>query len=246
MSGWSLWYPLQFLFYEGFSFWLLVGLAVVAILVGMGIGYLWGGDDRGLSARTGALTAILMGAVIFLDRSMQAWNAYSADPAIRGRPIKTIGDSQQGLEGDFWIHTVDLFTHLLLPTMALILISLASYTRYTRSSMLEVLNQDYIRTARAKGLTERTVIMRHAFRNAMIPLATIVAFDIGQLLGGAVITETVFQWDAMGRLFQQGLLNSDPNPVMAFFLVVATVAVLFNIIADLLYAALDPRIRVGQ
>jgi peptide/nickel transport system permease protein len=77
-------------------------------------------------------------------------------------------------------------------------------------------------------------------------LATIVAFDIGQLLGGAVITETVFQWDAMGRLFQQGLLNSDPNPVMAFFLVVATVAVLFNIIADLLYAALDPRIRVGQ
>jgi peptide/nickel transport system permease protein len=244
--GMAVWYPLQFLFYEGFSFWLLVGLAVVAVLVGMGIGYLWGGDDRGLSARTGALTAFLMGAVIFLDRSMQAWSTYTNDPAIRGRPIKTIGDSQAGLEGDFWIHSVDLFTHLLLPTLALILISLASYTRYTRSSMLEVLNQDYIRTARAKGLTERTVIMRHAFRNAMIPLATIVAFDIGQLLGGAVITETVFQWDAMGRLFQQGLLNSDPNPVMAFFLVVATVAVLFNIIADLLYAALDPRIRVGQ
>jgi peptide/nickel transport system permease protein len=112
--------------------------------------------------------------------------------------------------------------------------------------MLEVLNQDYIRTARAKGLTERTVIMRHAFRNALIPLATIVAFDIGQLLGGAVITERVFQWDAMGTLFQRGLVNSDPNPVMAFFLIVAIVAVIFNIIADLLYAALDPRIRVGQ
>ena len=177
---------------------------------------------------------------------MQAWSAYSSDPSIRGRPIKTIGDAQQGLEGDFWIHTVDLFTHLLLPTIALILISLATYTRYTRASMLEVLNQDYIRTARAKGLTERTVIVRHAFRNALIPLATVVAFDIGQLLGGAVITETVFQWDAMGRLFQQGLLNSDPNPVMAFFLIVAIVAVIFNIIADLLYAALDPRIRVGQ
>ena len=139
-----------------------------------------------------------------------------------------------------------MFTHLLLPTLALILISLASYTRYTRASMLEVLNQDYIRTARAKGLTERTVVMRHAFRNALIPLATIVAFDIGGLLGGAVITETVFQWDAMGRLFQTGLLNSDPNPVMAFFLIVAIIAVVFNIIADLLYAALDPRIRVGQ
>ena len=244
--GLAMWYPLQFLFYEGMSLLLLLALAVVALAVGAGIGYLWGGDDRGLSARTGALTALVMSSVIFLDRSMQAWNAYSNDSSIRGRPIKTIGDSQPGLEGDFWIHTIDLFTHLLLPTIALILISLASYTRYTRASMLEVLNQDYIRTARAKGLTERTVIMRHAFRNALIPLATIVAFDIGQLLGGAVITETVFGWDAMGRLFQQGLLNNDPNPVMAFFLIVAIIAVLFNIIADLLYAVLDPRIRVGS
>jgi peptide/nickel transport system permease protein len=184
--------------------------------------------------------------VIFIDRTMQAWNSYTANPAIRGRPIKTIGDSQAGLEGDFWIQTVDVFTHLLLPTMALILISLATYTRYSRASMLEVLNQDYIRTARAKGLTERTVVMRHAFRNALIPLATIVAFDIGGLLGGAVITERVFQWDAMGTLFQLGLQNKDPNPVMAFFLVVAIIAVVFNIIADLLYAALDPRIRVGS
>ncbi|MGS0688436.1 ABC transporter permease [Nakamurella sp. GG22] len=244
--GLILWYPLQFVFYENMSLLILLGLAVSAIVVGIAVGYLWGGDDRALSARTGALTALAMSAVIFLDRAMQAWNAYSNDPSIRGRPIKTIGDAQQGLEGDFWIESVDVFTHLLLPTLALILISLASYTRYTRASMLEVLNQDYIRTARAKGVTERTVIMRHAFRNAMIPLATIVAFDIGGLLGGAVITETVFQWDAMGRLFQQGLLNSDPNPVMAFFLIVATIAVIFNIIADLLYAALDPRIRVGQ
>jgi len=244
--GLTLWYPLQFLFYDGMSLLVMLLLAAAAIGVGIGVGYLWGGDDRGQSARAGALTAILMSAVVFLDRSMQAWNAYTTNPAIRGRPIKTIGDAQQGLEGDFWIHTVDLFTHLLLPTLALILISLASYTRYSRASMLEVLNQDYIRTARAKGLTERTVVMRHAFRNALIPLATIVAFDIGQLLGGAVITERVFQWDAMGTLFQRGLENSDPNPVMAFFLVVAVIAVIFNIIADLLYAALDPRIRVGQ
>jgi peptide/nickel transport system permease protein len=245
-AGLVLWYPLQFLFYDKMSFLMLLVLAAVAIGIGVGIGYLWGGDDRGQSARAGALTAILMSCVVFLDRSMQAWSTYSSDPSIRGRPIKTIGDSQAGLEGDFWIHSVDLFTHLLLPTLALILISLASYTRYSRASMLEVLNQDYIRTARAKGLTERTVVMRHAFRNALIPLATIVAFDIGQLLGGAVITERVFQWDAMGTLFQRGLENSDPNPVMAFFVVFATIAVTFNIIADLLYAALDPRIRVGS
>ncbi|HEY5842408.1 MAG TPA: ABC transporter permease [Mycobacterium sp.] len=244
--GIVLWYPLQFVFYENMSSLRLLLMAAAAVGIGIGIGYLWGGDDRGLSARTGAITAFGISVLIFLDRAMQAWSAYTANEAIRGRPIKTIGDSQAGLEGDFWIQTVDVFTHLLLPTMALILISLASYTRYSRASMLEVLNQDYIRTARAKGLTERTVIMRHAFRNALIPLATIVAFDIGQLLGGAVITEKVFQWDAMGTLFLRGLQNSDPNPVMAFFLIVAIVAVIFNIIADLLYAALDPRIRVGQ
>jgi peptide/nickel transport system permease protein len=228
------------------NFWILIGLAVVAVGIGIAVGFLWGGDDRGLNARTGAITAFAVSVVVFIDRTMQAFSAYTANPAIRGRPIKTIGDQQQGLEGDFWIQTVDLFTHLLLPTMALILISLASYTRYSRASLLEVLNQDYIRTARAKGLTERTVIMRHAFRNAMIPLATIVAFDIGQVLGGAVITERVFQWDAMGTLFQRGLESSDPNPVMAFFLVVAVIAVVLSILADLTYAALDPRIRVGQ
>jgi peptide/nickel transport system permease protein len=112
--------------------------------------------------------------------------------------------------------------------------------------MLEVLNQDYIRTARAKGLTERTVVIRHGFRNAMIPLATIVAFDIGGILGGAVITETVFEWNAMGRLFLTGLLSLDPNPVMAFFVVIATFAVVANLLADLLYAVLDPRIRIGS
>jgi peptide/nickel transport system permease protein len=112
--------------------------------------------------------------------------------------------------------------------------------------MLEVLNQDYIRTARAKGLTERTVIIRHALRNALIPLATIVAFDISGIIGGAVITETVFQWDGMGRLFVDGLREIDPNRVMAFFVVTGTFAVVFNLLADIIYAVLDPRIRVGE
>ena len=143
------------------------------------------------------------------------------------------------------MHGVDFFTHLLLPTVALILISFATYTRYSRASLLEVMNQDYIRTARAKGLTERTVIVRHAFRNALIPIATIVAFDIGGLIGGAVITERVFGWTGMGQLFQKGLDQVDPNPVMAFFLVTGGLAILFNLIADLAYAALDPRIRVS-
>jgi peptide/nickel transport system permease protein len=110
--------------------------------------------------------------------------------------------------------------------------------------MLEVLNQDYIRTARSKGLTERTVVVRHGLRNALIPLATVVALDIAFVLGGAVITETVFEWNAMGRMFIDGLNSLDPNPVMAFFLVIAITAVVFNLIADLMYAVLDPRIRI--
>lgn len=244
--GLAAYFPLQYFFYEGMNVWKLLGLAVLAVVVGIGVGYAWGGDDRGLSARAAALTAVGVSLVVFLDRTMRAWQVYSDNPAIRGRPIKTIGDAQTGLEGDFWIRTIDVFTHLLLPTLALMLISLASYTRYSRASLLEVFNQDYIRTARAKGLTERTVVMRHAFRNALIPLATIVAFDIGGLLGGAVITERIFQWDAMGTLFNNGLTNRDPNPVMAFFVVVAVIAVVFNILADIAYATLDPRIRVGQ
>ena len=186
------------------NLWLLLGLAVVAVLVGVGVGYAFGGYDKGLSARTAAITALLVSIVVFVDRTMQSWQEYSENPVIRGRPIKTIGDREPRLEGSFWVITNDTFSHLILPTLALMLISVATYTRYSRASMLEVLNQDYIRTARAKGLTERTVIVRHGFRNAMIPLATVVAVDIGAILGGAVVTETVFEWNAMGRMFMRG------------------------------------------
>jgi peptide/nickel transport system permease protein len=106
------------------------------------------------------------------------------------------------------------------------------------------MNMDYIRTARAKGVSERTVVMRHAFRNALIPVATIVAFDIGGLIGGAVITETVFSVRGMGFLFLDGILHVDPNPVMGVFICVAITAMVFNLIADLAYSALDPRVRV--
>jgi peptide/nickel transport system permease protein len=248
------WFPLQWVFDNGINFgifqdmnvWTLFLLAAVAVLVGVIVGNAFGGFDRGLSARTAAITAFFIGVVVFVDRTMQSWDDYSENSIIRNRPIKTIGDREGRLEGDFWLITNDTFSHLVLPTLALMLISLASYTRYSRSSMLEVLNQDYIRTARSKGLTERTVLVRHGFRNAMIPLATVVAFDVGGLLGGAVITETVFEWNAMGRMFQEGLLSLDPNPVMAVFLVVAVTAVVFNLLADLAYVALDPRIRIGD
>jgi peptide/nickel transport system permease protein len=226
------------------TFLMIVLLAIAAVLAGMGIGYLVGGYDRGQSMRAAAITAFLVGFLIVVDRFMQAWPSYFNNSRVRGRPIATIGASTPNIEGDFWILGLDSLTHLILPTTALLLISLAGYTRFTRASMLEIMNMDYIRTARAKGLSERTVVMRHAFRNALIPIATIVAFDIGALIGGAIITETVFSVRGMGFLFFDGLTHVDPNPVMGVFLCVAVTAMLFNLLADLAYSALDPRVRV--
>jgi peptide/nickel transport system permease protein len=136
--------------------------------------------------------------------------------------------------------------HLFLPTIALTLISFAGYIRYSRGTLLEVLNQDYIRTARAKGLTERTVIMRHAFRNTLIPLTTIIVVDFAGIVGGAIITERVFGWYGMGTLFNRAIQSQDLNLLMGVFFITASLAVLANLVADLLYSALDPRIRVGS
>jgi len=219
--GCILYLPLQSIFdKETFGWGNTIILFAITLIVGIVVGIAWGGYDKALSARVATLVAFLVSLVIFLDRHFQSWQEYSENSVIRNRPIKTVGHHEARLEGSFWVINNDTFSHLILPTMALMLISLAAYTRYSRASMLEVVNQDYIRTARAKGLTERTVVVRHGLRNALIPLATIVAFDIGGLLGGAVITETVFEWNGMGRLFIEGLQNLDPNPVMAATMVV--------------------------
>ena len=240
---------IYFPFLYGFSFylepWSFALLAVVTLFACFFIGWFMGKPERLPVARTATIVGLLMGLIITVDRMMYVWDDYAGSERVKGRPISTIGSQTPGLEGTMWVHMVDTFTHLLLPTIALILISFATYTRYSRASLLEVMNQDYIRTARAKGLTERTVVVRHGFRNALIPIATIVAFDIGGIIGGAVITERVFGWKGMGALFQYGLDNVDPNPVMAFFLVTGSLAILFNLFADIVYAGLDPRIRLS-
>jgi ABC-type dipeptide/oligopeptide/nickel transport system permease component len=138
---------------------------------------------------------------------------------------------------------LDRVQHLTLPVLALSVLSLATHSRYMRASMLEVLNSDYVRTARAKGLVEPRVIMRHAFRNALIPMVTIVALDFGGLFAGAIVTETIFTLDGMGFYFINALQTSDPYPVMAWLMVVATMVVTFNLIADIVYGVVDPRIR---
>jgi len=135
--------------------------------------------------------------------------------------------------------------HLVLPALTLAATSSAIIARQTRSDMLDVLHQDYVRTARAKGLTEQGVIFRHALRNALIPTTTIVGLQFGYLLGGAVITETVFAWPGVGRLLVDGIKFRDFPVVQATVLVLATIFVFVNLGVDLLYMALDPRIK-GQ
>ncbi len=144
-----------------------------------------------------------------------------------------------GMEDDL----VNRLQHLVLPVLTLSLATIAGWSRYQRSAMLDVVNSDYLRTARAKGLPERVVIGKHALKNALIPVVTIVALDFAALLGGAVVTETIFAWPGMGRLFYQSLVQGDFPMIMGCVLFTSVVLVLFNLFADILYGFLDPRIR---
>jgi len=139
---------------------------------------------------------------------------------------------------------LDRAQHLVLPVVTLAIISIAGYSRFMRASMLEVINADYIRTARAKGLIERRVIFKHAFRNALIPLMTLAAIDFGTLFGGTIITETVYGLPGMGRYFIDALAGGETYVIMAWLMVTATMVVVFNLIADLVLGFLDPRIRL--
>ena len=156
----------------------------------------------------------------------------------------TIGERSIPItDNSFWGSFKDIAGHMILPTIVLGLVGYAAWSRFTRASMLEVLNSDYVRLARSKGLSPRTVMIRHALRTALIPLATVTALDIAALLGGAIITETVFQWRGMGNLFLTSLRNIDFNIMLGWLLVTATIVIAFNLIADILYGILDPRIR---
>ena len=146
-----------------------------------------------------------------------------------------------GVTSSTW--SLDRLQHIALPVMTLSIISFALYSRYMRASMLDVINTDYVRTARAKGLPERLVIMRHVFRNALIPIVTVAALNFGALLGGAIVTETVFSLDGMGYYFITKLGQLDVYAVMAYLAVTAVFIIVFNLIADILYGYLDPRIR---
>ncbi|MBK9746086.1 MAG: ABC transporter permease [Chloroflexi bacterium] len=139
--------------------------------------------------------------------------------------------------------TVDLIVHMLMPVFCLVAIQLAGYVRFIRSSMLEVLGQDYIRTAHAKGMADSYVVRRHALKNASLPLITLIGLDLPFLLAGAVVTERIFAWPGMGRLFIESFERADVPVMMAILMLLCVLVVVFQILTDVVYTWFDPRIR---
>lgn len=153
------------------------------------------------------------------------------------------GTQTLGYSFDFFNGMLDRILHLILPTMALATLFVAGWSRFMRSSMIDVVKQDYMRTARAKGVNPRAMLFQHALRNAVIPLITVVAIDFGSVAGGATITEGIFAWPGMGQLFFNSLESRDFPVLLAILVISATFVILFNLIADILYGVMDPRIR---
>ncbi|WP_202081411.1 ABC transporter permease [Caldalkalibacillus salinus] len=156
-------------------------------------------------------------------------------------PAQGTATHGQNLEG--FESLIDRLKHVILPAFTLGLASTATYMRYMRSEMLEVMGRDFVRTAHAKGLSEQSVLYKHTLRNALIPIITLLGFEFGQLLSGAVITEAVFSWPGLGQLFIESVVNRDYPVIMAINIITAIALLLGNLLADIFYAVVDPRIR---
>lgn len=143
-----------------------------------------------------------------------------------------------------WEYIMDLAEHMVLPVLVLTMLSVGGLTRYFRTNMLEVVKQDFVRTARAKGLKERVVIYKHAFRNALLPAITLFAFELPALFSGAIITEQIFNWPGIGAIYMQAFTVRDYPLLMGFTMFIAVLTVISNLIADLLYGVADPRVRL--
>lgn len=175
-----------------------------------------------------------LGLILIVVFYLNVQNPFGTGPLFPAGGMYTIGR-----EGDL----LDLLWHLVLPIAAMSFSWIAWYSRFLRSSMRDTLNEDYIRTARAKGLSLRTVHFRHALRNALLPLVTLIALDLPTVFGGAVFIETIFAWPGMGRLFWDAAKGRDYPILLAVMMIYAALTLLFNLIADLVYGFLDPRIR---
>lgn len=218
--------------------------SIVGIVIGLGLGIfaaLRPGSLRDTSVNTGAFVAFsippYVSAVLLQLLFAVMWSRWFGHTLLPTSGVYPAG--QQGF--NLWL----MIKHMILPVFVVSIQIIAVYARYMRASLLEVLNSDYMRTARAKGISERRVLVNHAVRNSMIPVVTVAAIDIGGILGGLIITERVFSYPGMGDFFLTAFDNGDFPQLMPFMVVIVTAVILFNLLADVSYAWLDPRIRLA-
>jgi peptide/nickel transport system permease protein len=221
----------------------LMGIATLAtLLIAIPIGILSALRQYSLMDHVATTVAFMgqsipifwFGLILIIVFHVLLRNPWTGLPLFPGGGMYTLGQP---------FSILDRVRHLILPVSMLAVATAATYTRYMRASMLEVIGQDYVRTARAKGAATRRVVFKHAFKNAAIPVVTILALDLPVLFNGAVFTETIFSWPGMGRLFIESAFRLDYALLMAIILMSAALTVFFNLLADLTYAYLDPRIR---
>ena len=222
-------------------------LGVTASIIGILVGNLFGvlaalrpGRLRDTAVNTGALIGLAIPPFVsalllqlLFSIYWQKWFGYSLFP--------TSGVYPPGHQG---FDLVLMLKHMALPVIVVAIQTIASYSRYMRSSLLDVLNSDYLRTARSKGISERQVLLRHSLRNALIPVTTLIFLDIGAIVGGLIITEGLFEYPGMGRFFLVAYGNGDFPQLMPFMVIIVASVVVFNLVADIVYARLDPRIKL--
>jgi peptide/nickel transport system permease protein len=229
---------------------LVVGAEIIALILGMAVGALAALRQYSVFDYIATTAAFLLFsmpifcvAIVLENYGIQFNNVLQS--AGVSRWLTLAGPPAGGFTGSAGQQIFQYTGTFLLPTISIMVISFAAYSRFQRASMLETLNADYVRTARAKGLSSGRVIFRHAFRNALIPVTTLFSLNFGQAFTGAIVTETVFGWAGMGQVLVSAVQQYDPNMLMGFLVVTAALIIIFNLIADITYGILDPRIRLG-
>jgi peptide/nickel transport system permease protein len=224
---------------------MVVVATVIAVFVAIGVGVVaalrqYRFADHAITVSNFVLLAT---PVFVLGLALKEFVAIPINQHLGSTVLYTDGEQSPTVSGPFLSRLPDYAAHSVLPVLTLVLITYASWAIYHRASMIETLDADHVRLARAKGLSRRRVLVRHVLRNALIPVTTVIALDFAAVLGGAIVTEVIFGWQGLGQWYLTGVTNLDVNVMLAYLLVTATFVIVFNLVADVLYGVLDPRIR---
>lgn len=230
---------------------LVLGAEVLAIVVGVAVGMVGALRQYSIVDYAATGTAFVMFSMpLFCVAVMIKYAGIRLNDVLEsaglGRWLRTAGPPNGGFHGDLADRLYQYSGSYLLPTLCLVAIQFAAYSRFQRAAMLEVLGSDYVRTAQAKGLSQSRVMLRHALRNALIPIATLSALGIGTTISGGVIVESVFGWQGIGRLTVDAVYDREPYLILAIMVVIGVFVLACNLLADLGYAVLDPRIRLAS